>query len=56
MAARTVMENHYGRALSDREWESTKRDLVAFVRLLMEWERRAVDQDAGSPDGVSAQS
>lgn len=55
-AARTVLENHRGRIFSDTEWETTKRDLLAFVRLLMDWERGAANRVSGSRDSVSAKS
>ena len=54
--ARTVLENHRGRTLSETEWETTKRDLLAFVRLLMDWERGVANRVSGSRDGVSAKS
>ena len=39
--ARAALEDRYGRPLSDVEWQSAKRNLLAFVRLLVEWEQSA---------------
>ena len=37
--ARAALEDRYGRPLSDVECVSAKRNLLAFIRLLAEWER-----------------
>ena len=56
-SARAVLEGRYGRTLSDAEWESVKRDLLTFIRLLMDWDREAVDgYSLETPDGGSARS
>ena len=52
-AARAALEDRYGRPLSDAEWKSAKRDLLAFVRLLAEWDGRAGDRNgSGNSSGV----
>jgi hypothetical protein len=35
--ARAALEDRCCRVLSDAEWESAKRELLAFIRLLAEW-------------------
>ena len=54
--ARAALEKRYGRALPDTEWESVKRDLITFVRLLREWERRTGSASSELPAGVSNES
>ena len=50
--ARAALEDRYGRPLSDVEWESAKRNLLAFIRLLVEWERSPAAGNApGMPVG-----
>jgi hypothetical protein len=50
--ARAALEDQYGRALSDAEWESAKRNLLAFIRLLVEWDRSPAGENTpGMPVG-----
>ena len=51
-AARAALVDQYGRPLSDAEWEAAKRALFAFIRLLVEWDRRGAGGDRpGKPVG-----
>ncbi len=36
-AARSSLEERYGRPLSDDEWASAKRALLDFGRLILDW-------------------
>ena len=49
--ARAAWENRYGRALSDAEWESTKRELLAFIELLRNWECGKAARNGGPASG-----
>ena len=56
-AARAALEDRYGRPLSDVEWQSAKRDLLAFIRLLAEWDSRARNEShSGGSGGAPAPS
>ena len=48
-AARAALEVRYGRPLSESEWQSAKRDLLDFIRLLAQWNGR---RSGASPSGV----
>ena len=48
-AARAALELRYERPLSEAEWQSAKRDLLDFIRLLAQWNRRS---SGASPSGV----
>jgi len=45
LAARSSIENHYGRALSDQEWAAAKRALLDFTKLLRDWGRKEAHAD-----------
>ena len=44
-AARSSLENHYGRPVSDQEWAAAKRALLDFAKLLRDWGRKKTHAD-----------
>ena len=53
-AARAALELRYGRPLSEAEWQSAKHNLLAFIRLLAQWDRRISGGNrSGVCDGLS---
>lgn len=53
LSARAILEDRYDRALSDSEWDSVKRDLLAYIRLLAEWDRSADSPPEASREDLS---
>jgi len=45
LAARSSLEDHYGRALSDQEWAAAKRALLDLAKLLRDWGRKEAHAD-----------
>jgi hypothetical protein len=45
LAARSSLEDHYDRTLSDPEWAAAKRALLDFAKLLRDWGRKEAHAD-----------
>jgi hypothetical protein len=46
LAARAALAEQFGRPLSDEEWSLYSARLLAYVRLLRDWERKDVGDNA----------